>query len=87
MPASTQSTRHKIGRRLLGVACLVVSVAVAGCSWFDFNEDRYNLAPSLEMGERVPDPDEPDEPWAMTNEGRQIEDRLLSRDRRNVLSP
>ncbi len=67
---------------VLGVVMLSVS---AGCSHVGFHEQKLVPAPSLEMGQQIPRRSGDTEPFALTNEARQIEDRLLNRQRTVML--
>lgn len=68
-------------------ALLAVLSMATGCSWFGWSKAPYSLAPSLEMGRQLPEDAPASEPFALTNEGRKIEDRLLDGKRKSTLLP
>ncbi len=75
-------TRPRIGIVRFGALCILALLLLsAGCSNPGLRNENLNLAPSLEMGQQVPQKGTDTEPFALTNEGRRIEDRLLSRQR------
>lgn len=75
-------TRRLSGIVRFGALCILALFFVsAGCSNPGFRHDNLAPAPTLEMGQQVPQESNDTEPFALTNEGRRIEDRLLSRQR------
>jgi len=64
-----------------------MTAGLAGCAWLNPGDDHYNVAPTLEMGEQLSDGESDTDSFAVTNEGRRIEDRLLSRERRASMLP
>ncbi len=67
---------------VLGALTLVLSV---GCSHLGTKEPKLHVAPTLEMGRQLPERGGESEPFALTNEGRRIEENLLRQ--RKVLLP
>ncbi len=66
------------------LGALIFSVS-AGCSHVGFHEQKLVPAPTLEMGQQIPQRSGDTEPFAVTNQGQKIEDRLLSRQRTMML--
>ena len=74
--------------RLLATGLSIALLLPApGCTWFNWDDDPYSVSPSLEMGQEVSDEGADTEPFALTNEGRRIEDHLLNRERDAALRP
>lgn len=80
-------TRPRIRIVRFGALCVLALLLLpAGCSHPGLRNDNLDLAPSLGMGTQVPQKGSDTEPFALTNEGRRIEDRMLSRQRPVLLT-
>ncbi len=67
------------------LVALTLAALSAGCSNFGLQESELVPSPTLETGQRLPDRSSDTEPFAVTNEGKQIESRLLDRQRKIML--
>ncbi len=82
----------KLSGRLIGalrrggvLVVLTLAFHAAGCSNLGLKESNLTPAPAFETGRQLPRQTSDTEPFAVTNEGKQIEDRLLNRQRAVML--
>ncbi len=85
-PIPSRPIRLAVVTRFGSVLTLLALSFLAGCARLGGHNENVSLAPTLEMGQKVPARNSDTESFALTNEGRHIEDRLLDR-RRGTLLP
>lgn len=85
-PISSRPIRSAVIVRFGSVLALLTLIFLVGCSRLSSHNEKLSLAPTLEMGQKPSVRNSDTESFALTNEGRHIEDRLLDR-RRGTLLP
>ena len=86
LPIPSRPIRLAVVARFVAVPTLLALSFLAGCARLGSHNEKISLAPTLEMGQKLPASNGDTESFALTNEGRHIEDRLLDR-RRGTLLP